>query len=78
MRRRAHVAPREEGGRQLVTRQVAAFLAQRHVNYVRRECAGAEVACDVATRTVLLDLDVVTELLAHRGHRNTLRPLRLE
>lgn len=71
-----HPTPvRDDTGRRLVTRQVAAFLAHRHVNLVRREIA--PVACNVATRAALLDLDEVEDHFAHRPHRNpaALRPI---
>ena len=65
----------DDAGRTLVTRQVAAYLAHRHVNLVRREVA--PVACDVATRAALLDLDEVEDVFGGRAHRNAaaLRPL---
>jgi hypothetical protein len=58
-----------------VTRQVAAYLAHRHVNLIRREVA--PVACDVTTRAALLDLDEVEDHFAGRPHRNAaaLRPI---
>lgn len=74
MRRRAHPRPvQDDTGRQLVTRQVAAYLAQRHVDQVRK--AVPAVACDVATRAQLVDLDDVEQTLAGRQHRHRMRPL---
>jgi hypothetical protein len=62
-----HPEPRRlDDGRWLVTRQIVARLAQRHVNYIRREIP--PVACDVLTRAVLLDLDQAEQILADRQH----------
>lgn len=69
MRRRPHPAPvRDDTGRTLVTRDVAAYLAHRHPNHIRR--AVPAVACDVASRAVLLDLDEVEQLFGGRAHRD--------
>lgn len=76
-RRRPHPTPVEDdAGRRLVTRQVAAYLGQRHVDQVRRLVP--PVACDVATRAALVDLDDVEAALAGRTHRNRMRPLVLK
>jgi hypothetical protein len=74
-----HPRPRrDDTGRTLVSRQVAAYLGHLHVDQVRR--AVPAVACDVATRAALVDLDQVEEHFAARRRRNraALVPLRLE
>lgn len=68
-----HPSPRkDDAGRTLVSRQVVAYLGHRHVNLVRRLVPA--VACDVATRAVLVDLDEAEEILGGRPHRNPLGP----
>ena len=70
----AHPSPRrDDTGRVLVTRHVVAYLAHRHVDTVRR--AVPAVACDVATRAALVDLDQAEEVLGGRPHRRRLTPL---
>lgn len=69
-RRRAHPRPvRDDTGRTLVSRHVAAYLAHRDVDHVRKAGPPA-VACDVATRAALVDLDAVEETFGRRPHRN--------
>lgn len=64
-----HPPPRRlEDGRILVTRQIAAHLAHRHVDLVRKRVPA--VTCDVATRAALVDLDQAEELLGSRPRRN--------
>ena len=71
---RAHPAPRRlADGRVLVTRHVVAYLAHRHVDHVRKHVPA--VACDVASRAVLLDLDQAEDILGGMRHRNRLTPL---
>jgi hypothetical protein len=75
----AHPSPRrDDAGRTLVSRQVVAYLAHRHVDQVRRLVP--PVACDVSTRAALLDLDEAEDILGGRPHRNrsALVPLRPE
>lgn len=62
-----HPEPRRlPDGRILVTRQVVAAIAHRHVNHVRRLVP--PVACDVRTRAALVDLDDAEEILGTRPH----------
>jgi hypothetical protein len=73
---KAHPLPRrDDSGRTLVSRHVAAYLGHRHVDHVRKRVPA--VACDVATRAVLVDLDEAEEIFGGRPHRNrsALRPL---
>jgi hypothetical protein len=64
----AHPSPRQTpDGRTLVSRHVVAFLAHRHVDYVRRTVAA--VACDVPTRAALVDLDEAEKELSTRPQR---------
>lgn len=51
--------PRLVGGLLLGTRQAAALLTRRHQDQVRRQCA--PVACDLASRALLYDLDAVAD-----------------
>jgi hypothetical protein len=72
----AHPSPRKDDtGRTLVSRHVVAYLGHRHVDHVRKRVPA--VACDVATRAVLVDLDEAEEILGGRPHRNraVMRPL---
>ena len=66
---------RDDTGRILMTRAAIAHLAHRDVDHVRKTVPA--VACDVATRSALLDLDQAEDLLGWRQHRNRepLRPL---
>jgi hypothetical protein len=69
MKATRHPSPRsDDTGRTLVSRHVVAYLAHRHVDYVRRTIPA--VACDVTTRAALLDLDQAEETLAGRAQRN--------
>lgn len=64
-RRQQHPRPRrDDTGRVLATRHVVAFLAHRTVDHVRKRVPA--VACDVATRAALVDLDAAEALLTGR------------
>lgn len=50
-------SPRLVSGRLLGTRRAAGMLVHRHADQIRRRCQ--PVACDLASRAVLYDLDEV-------------------
>ncbi len=56
---RPHAQARIAGGSVLCTRHQLAFLTGMHVQKVRREFT--PVACDVETRTVLIDVTSLIE-----------------
>jgi hypothetical protein len=67
VRRRDHPAARQAGDRTLASRQLVALTFGRHVNLVRRVVP--PVACDVATRAALLDVDDAEARLAEVATR---------
>lgn len=64
---RPHCLPRIEGDRKLVTRAIAARLARIPERSVRHYTEA--VACDVVTRSVLVDLDDVDRMTELRALR---------
>lgn len=65
---RPHPEPRQDdAGRLLLSRHAVAYLQDRHIDHVRK--AVPAVACDVATRAALVDLDEAARLLAARRQR---------
>lgn len=73
MRRRGralmpHPSPRPDGaGRILVSRQLLATQLDLHIDMVRRTVPA--VACDVATRAWLVDLDEAEQRLTQKSRR---------
>lgn len=52
----------DDAGRTLISRQAVALLTGRHIDVIRR--AVEPVACDVATRTLLVDQEEMEKRLA--------------
>lgn len=71
------VSRRLDDGRWLVSRRAFHHLSHREERWIARKLAGFEVACDVGTRAVLLDLDEATKENAKYPYRNraTWQPL---
>ena len=65
-----HPSPRRTpDGRVLASRHVIAYCTGRHVDVVRKRVPA--VACDLATRVVLLDLDEASRVLGGVAQRHT-------
>lgn len=60
--------PRLVGDVLIGTRQAAALLVHRHRDQVRRHCR--PIACDVATKAALYDLDAVAEAFRDTRRRS--------
>lgn len=73
-RPRRHPEPRrDDTGRRLATRAVVALLTGRHVDTVRK--AVPPVACDVASRAMLVDIAEAAAVLdRHPNERHGSRP----